>query len=106
MEGLEIFFCDLKFLSSLLFPFLITAAFCCRMKKLLKTVIPGIIFGVYILMGSYVILTVKTNIPVFYSQVLGITPLLLLFPLNIIMAIRILLDRKRKDEVAKVLPQD
>ena len=106
MEGLEIFVLRFEIFIFAIILVLITTAFCCRMKKFLKTAIPGIVFGIYILTGFYITLTVKTNIPKFYFQVLGITPLLLLLPLNIIMAIRILLGKKRRDEVATVLPQD
>ena len=100
LEGMELFFLQFEIFIFSIILVLITTAFCCRMKKLLKTVIPGIVFVVYILTGFCVTLTVKTNIPSFYFQLFGIIPLLLLLPLNIIMLKHILLGKKRKDEAA------
>ena len=96
LEGMELFFLQFEIFIFSIILVLITTAFCCRMKKLLKTVIPGIIFIIYVLCGSCFTLTTKANVPNIYFLLLAVAPLLLLLPLNIIMAVRILIFPEAK----------
>ena len=96
MEGMALFFLQFEIFIFSIILVLITTAFCCRMKKLLKTVIPGIIFIIYVLCGSCFTLTTKANVPNIYFLLLAVAPLLLLLPLNIIMAVRILIFPEAK----------
>ena len=96
LEGMELFFLQFEIFIFSIILILITTAFCCRMKKLLKTVIPGIIFIIYVLCGSCFTLTTKANVPNIYFLLLAVAPLLLLLPLNIIMAVRILIFPEAK----------
>lgn len=97
MEGMAVFFLQFEIFIFSIILIIITTAFCCRMEKTLKTAIPGIIFSVYVIFGSCAVtLIAETNIPYVIFLSFGIAPLLLLLPLNIIMAICILFFSESK----------
>ena len=91
MEGMAMMFLQVEILLFSILLVWVTGAFCCKLKKLLKTVIPGIVFTVYLLVGCVVTLTTSYHVPNFYFLLFGIIPLLLILPLNIIMTVRIFL---------------
>ena len=90
MEGLKLLFLQLEFLFVSPILVLITTAFCCRMKKLMKTVIPWGTFSIYAALNTYLLSTIKydssDNLVIFLGS-LVLLPLLLL---TAIMTIRIL----------------
>ena len=90
MEGLKLLFLQLEFLFVSPILVLITTAFCCRMKKLMKTVIPWGAFFIYAALNTYLLSTIKydssENLVIFLGSIV-LLPLLLL---TAIMTIRIL----------------
>ena len=90
-EGLELFVFQLEVALFLPVVVLITTAFCCRMKKLLKTILPIIVFAIYAVSGSYLVLAVNYSTAGKLFLPFAIIVLLLLLPLTAIMAISILL---------------
>ena len=90
MEGMKMGFLQIEIFLFSTILVLTTTAFCCRMKKILKTAIPGIVFVIYAMSGFFFTSSAQANFPDFYFLLFGIVPLLLLLPLNIIMTIRIL----------------
>ena len=90
MEGLTLLFLQLEFLFVSPILVLITTAFCCRMKKLMKTVIPWGAFCIYAALNTYLLSTIKydnhENLVIFLGSIV-LLPLLLL---TAIMTIRIL----------------
>ena len=90
MEGLPLLFLQLEFLFISPILVLITTAFCCRMKKLMKTVIPWGAFFIYAALNTYLLSTIKydssENLVIFLGSIV-LLPLLLL---TAIMTIRIL----------------
>ena len=96
MEGMKMGFLKIEIFLFSTILVLTTTAFCCRMKKILKTVIPGIVFVIYAMSGFFFTSSAQANFPDFYFLLFGIVPLLLLLPLNIIMSIRILIFPEAK----------
>ena len=90
MEGLKLLFLQLEFLFISPILVLITTAFCCRMKKLMKTVIPWGAFFIYAALNTYLLLTIKYDSPGNLVIFLGSIVLLPLLLLTAIMTIRIL----------------
>ena len=90
MEGLKLVFLQLEFLYFA--PVLIfnTTAFCCPMKKTIKTVSPWSAFAIYAALSTYLLATVKPDYPdmlVLLSASVVLLPLLIL---SAIMTSRIL----------------
>ena len=96
MEGMKMGFLQIEIFLFSTILVLTTTAFCCRMKKILKTAIPGIVFVIYAMSGFFFTSSAQANFPDFYFLLFGIVPLLLLLPLNIIMSIRILIFPEAK----------
>ena len=96
MEGMKMGFLKIEIFLFSTILVLTTTAFCCRMKKILKTAIPGIVFVIYAMSGFFFTSSAQANFPDFYFLLFGIVPLLLLLPLNIIMSIRILIFPEAK----------
>lgn len=96
MEGMKMGFLKIEIFLFSTILILTTTAFCCRMKKILKTAIPGIVFVIYAMSGIFFTSSAQANFPDFYFLLFGIVPLLLLLPLNIIMSIRILMFTEAK----------
>ena len=90
MEGLTLLFLQLEFLFISPILVLITTAFCCRMKKLMKTVIPWGAFLIYAALNTYLLSTIKYGSPENHVIFLGSIVLLPLLLLTAIMTIRIL----------------
>ena len=90
MEGLTLLFLQLEFLFVSPILVLITTAFCCRMKKLMKTVIPWGAFFIYAALNTYLLSTIKYDSSENLVTFLGSIVLLPLLLLTAIMTIRIL----------------
>ena len=90
MEGLKLLFLQLEFLYFSPILVLTTTAFCCRMKKLMKTVIPWGAFFIYAALNTYLLSTIKYDSPENLVIFLGSIVLLPLLLLTAIMTIRIL----------------
>jgi hypothetical protein len=90
MEGMTSLFLQLEFLFISPILVLITTAFCCRMKKLMKTVIPWGAFFIYAALNTYLLSTIKYDSPGNLVIFLGSIVLLPLLLLTAIMTIRIL----------------
>ena len=90
MEGLKLLFLQLEFLYFSPILVLTTTAFCCRMKKLMKAVIPWGTFFIYAALNNYLLSTIKYDSSENLVIILGSIVLLPLLLLTSIMTIRIL----------------
>ena len=90
MEGLKLLFLQLEFLYFSPILVLTTTAFCCRMKKLMKAVIPWGTFFIYATLNTYLLSTIKYDSSENLVIILGSIVLLPLLLLTSIMTIRIL----------------
>ena len=90
MEGMKLLFLQLEFLYFSPILVLTTTAFCCQMKKLMKTVIPWGAFFIYAALNTYLLSTIKYDSPENLVIFLGSIVLLPLLLLTAIMTIRIL----------------
>ena len=90
MEGLKLLFLQLEFLYFSPILVLTTTAFCCRMKKLMKAVIPWGTFFIYAALNTYLLSTIKYDSSENLVIILGSIVLLPLLLLTSIMTIRIL----------------
>ena len=97
MEGMYLVFLYLEFLY--LGPALVlsTTAFCCRMNKRTKILVPWSVFAVHAALNTYFLLTAKPadlNSIVIFLGCIALLPLLLL---NVIMTVRILAYKNNRD---------